>query len=156
MDRREWLAATAALAAAPAASAVAPRDPRTLRVAFRTAETGFDPPQVSDVNSSMVVASIFEAPLTYDYLARPVKLKPQTAVALPEVSADFRRFTFRIRPGIFFADDPAFGGKPRELTAQDFASTRSSASTTRSSTASTCTCSRTRRCSACPRCASAR
>jgi ABC-type transport system substrate-binding protein len=120
MDRREWLAATAALAAAPAASAVAPRDPRTLRVAFRTAETGFDPPQVSDVNSSMVVASIFEAPLTYDYLARPVKLKPQTAVALPEVSADFRRFTFRIRPGIFFADDPAFGGKPRELTAQDF------------------------------------
>ncbi|MEQ1806041.1 MAG: ABC transporter substrate-binding protein, partial [Burkholderiaceae bacterium] len=65
-------------------------------------------------------ANIFEPLLTYDYLARPVKLKPQTAVALPEISADFTRFTFRIRPGIFFADDAAFKGKTRELVAQDY------------------------------------
>ena len=37
------------------------------------------------------------------------------AAALPEASADFRRFTIRLRPGIFFADHPAFGGRPREL-----------------------------------------
>ena len=30
---------------------------------------------------------------------------------MPEVSADFRTFTFRIQPGIYFADDPAFKGK---------------------------------------------
>jgi len=119
MDRREWLAATAALAAWPVQAGAA-REGRTLHWAFRTAETGFDPPQIADVNSSMVAASIFEAPLTYDYLARPVKLRPQTADALPEISADFRRFTFRIRPGIFFADDPAFKGKRRELVAQDY------------------------------------
>ncbi|KNZ31304.1 MAG: bicyclomycin resistance protein [Methylibium sp. NZG] len=94
--------------------------PNTLRVAFRVAETGFDPPQISDVNSSMVAASIFESPLTYDHVARPVKLRLQTAAAMPEIAADFKTFTFRIRPGIFFADDPAFKGKPRELVAQDY------------------------------------
>jgi len=119
IDRREWLAMSAALAAAPLAQAQQ-RTPKTLRWSFRTAETGFDPPQVGDINSAMVVASIFEPPLTYDYLARPVKIRPLTALALPEISADFTSFTFRIRPGIFFADDPAFKGKPRELVAQDY------------------------------------
>ena len=39
---------------------------------------------------------------------------------MPEVSADFRTFTFRIRSGIFFDDDPAFQGKRRELIAEDY------------------------------------
>src|SRR5258708_28091488 len=39
---------------------------------------------------------------------------------MPEVSADGRTWTVRIRPGIYFADDPAFKGKKRELTAQDY------------------------------------
>ncbi len=123
MDRREWLLASAALAASAAVpqahAARDVREPRTLRVSFRAAETGFDPPQIGDINSAMVLSSILEAPLTYDYVARPVALKPQTAAAMPEVSADFKRFVFRIRPGIFFADDPAFKGVPRELVAQD-------------------------------------
>jgi len=122
IDRRQWLAAAAGLAAWPASPPVRaqPHAANTLRVCFRAAETGFDPPQVGDLNSAMVVASIIESPLTYDYLARPVKLRLQTAAAMPEISADFKTFTFRIRPGIFFADDPAFGGKPRELVAQDY------------------------------------
>ena len=126
IDRRHWLASSAALAAAGALpgeatrAAAPPRNDNTLRVAFASAETGFDPVQIPDVNSSMVVSSIFESPLTYDYLARPVKLRPQTARALPEIADDFRSFTFRIRPGIYFADDPAFGGRPRELVAQDY------------------------------------
>ena len=93
---------------------------KTLRYAFRVAETGFDPAQVSDLYSRTVTPGIFEAPLTYDYLARPFKLKPLTASALPEVSDDFKTFTFHIRPGIYFTDDPAFGGKRRELVAQDY------------------------------------
>ena len=39
---------------------------------------------------------------------------------MPEASDDFRTFTVRIRPGIYFTDDPAFGGKPRELVAADY------------------------------------
>jgi len=102
-------------AAAPPASA-----PKVLRYAIQIAESGFDPAQISDLYSRMVTANIFEAPLTYDYLARPARLVPQTATALPQISADFTRFTFRIRPGIFFADDPAFEGQPRELVAADY------------------------------------
>jgi ABC-type transport system substrate-binding protein len=120
MRRRDWLGASAALLARPSGAARSPAPAGTLRVAIRTAETGFDPLAIGDENSNRVAACIFESPLTYDYLARPAKLRPLTAVALPEVSADFRSFTFRIRPGIFFADDAAFKGRPRELVAQDY------------------------------------
>ena len=52
---------------------------------------------------------------SYEYLARPYKLRPNTAAAMPEVSADCKTCTIRIRPGIYFADDPVFKGKKREL-----------------------------------------
>ena len=51
---------------------------------------------------------------------RPVRYRPNTLVALPEVSADFTTFTFRVKPGIFFADDAAFKGTRRELVAADY------------------------------------
>ncbi|MCW5661069.1 MAG: bicyclomycin resistance protein [Burkholderiaceae bacterium] len=94
--------------------------PRVLRYAFPTAESGFDPAQVTDLYSNTVLAHIFEAPLEYEYLAQPARMRTNTAAALPEISADFRRFVFRIQPGIYFADDPAFKGQRRELTAQDY------------------------------------
>jgi ABC-type transport system substrate-binding protein len=93
---------------------------KVIRYAFPIAETGFDPAQISDLYSRTVAQGIFEAPLTYDFLARPAKVKPATAVALPEISEDFKRFVFQIRPGIHFADDPVFKGRKRELTAADY------------------------------------
>jgi len=119
---RRFLTAAALLcaAAAPVTAQTIDTGPRVLRYAFSTAETGFDPPQISDIYSRIVTAHIFETPLAYDHLARPYKLKPLTAAAMPEVSADFRTFTFRIKPGIYFADDPAFKGRKRELVAQDY------------------------------------
>ncbi len=94
--------------------------PKTLRYAFRVAETGFDPAKISDLYSRICTAHMFEGLYQYDHLARPAKVKPLTALALPEASADFRRFVIRIRPGIFFADDPAFRGHKRELVADDY------------------------------------
>ena len=93
---------------------------RTLRAAFPIAETGFDPAQISDLYSRTVIAGIIEAPLVFDFLARPFKMKPNTLVAMPQISEDFRTFTFQLKPGIFFADDPAFKGARRELVAQDY------------------------------------
>src|SRR5205823_5423175 len=93
---------------------------KVLRYAFPIAETGFDPVQINDLYSTILLAHIFDSPFGYDYLARPAKVKPKTAAGLPEVSADGKLWTVRIRPGIYFADDPAFGGKKRELTAQDY------------------------------------
>lgn len=123
--RRRVLKAAAALPALPALlSATAPQaqqPPRkVLRFAFPIAETGFDPAQIVDVYSRYVTAHIFESLLIYDYLARPVVVKPLTAEAMPDVSADFKVWTFRVKRGIYFQDDPAFKGKQRELVAQDF------------------------------------
>ena len=121
MSRSVLLALATSLAlAAGAATAQVAAAPKTLRYAFPVAETGFDPAQISDLYSRTVAANIFEAPLTYSFLARPAKVVPQTAAALPEISADARSITFRIRPGIYFADDPVFKGAKRELTAADY------------------------------------
>ncbi len=116
------LIVAAACAALPLRAADTPAEApqKVFRYAFQIAETGFDPVQLSDLYSITVTGGIFEAPLTFDFLARPYKMKPQTAQALPEVSSDFKRFTFKIRPGIYFAPDPAFNGNKRELTAQDY------------------------------------
>jgi len=103
---------------APPASAADPQ--KVLRIVFNAAETGFDPVRVSDNYSNIVNGAIFETLLTYDYLARPAKLVPQTAESMPEVTDGGRTFTIRIRKGIMFAPDPAFKGKPRELTADDY------------------------------------
>jgi ABC-type transport system substrate-binding protein len=116
------LTCSPAIAQAPhnASSNPAARPAKVLRYAFPVAETGFDPAQISDLYSRTVAANIFEAPLTYDYLARPARVKPQTATALPEISDGGKRFVFRIKPGILFADDPALKGARRELTAADY------------------------------------
>jgi ABC-type transport system substrate-binding protein len=110
----------AALAQAPAAADNKTAAPKVLRYSFRVAETGFDPAQISDRYSKAVAGGIFEAPLEFAYLARPYAMRPATAEAMPEVSADFKTLTFKIRPGIYFNDDPAFKGKKRELTAADY------------------------------------
>ena len=103
-----------ALADAPAGGT------KVLRYALRVAETGFDPAQISDLYSSTMTANMFEALYEYAFLARPVRLRPNTATAMPEASDDFKTFTIRIKPGIYFSDDPAFEGKKRELTAADY------------------------------------
>ncbi len=120
---KHLLAAAALLlglhAPAPAAEpAAAPL--KTLRYAFKIAETGFDPARLSDIYSRTLTSHIFESLYTYDPLARPTKIVPLIAAGDPEVSADFKTFTIKVTPGIYFADDPAFKGKRREVTAQDF------------------------------------
>ena len=98
---------------------------KVLRYAFTIAETGFDPAQINDNYSRTVTPHIFEALYQYDPLARPAKIRPLTAAAMPEVSADFKTWTAKIKPGIFFAEDDAFKGKDgkqvrRELVAEDY------------------------------------
>ncbi|TMH58281.1 MAG: heme-binding protein, partial [Betaproteobacteria bacterium] len=112
-----WLALFVLLASGLAGAA----DPaKILRIALPRAETGFDPAMASEIYSSAVIAAIMEPLLTFDYLARPAKVIPLTAAALPEITDNGRTYTFRIKPGIVFADDPAFKGKRRELTAEDY------------------------------------
>ncbi len=115
------VALAAALGAVPAVGQPKWADPaKTLRVMFPVAETGFDPQATSDYYSSHVQRAIFESLYVFDYLARPYRMVPNTAAAMPEISADGRTWTMRVKPGIHFADDPVFKGKPRELVAEDY------------------------------------
>ncbi len=101
-----------------AAQALTPA--KTLRTIFPAAESGFDPAVTRDQYSNHVVQAIFETLYTYDYLARPVRLVPLAAAALPEVSADGKTYTIRLQPGRYFTPDPAFKGKRRELSMADY------------------------------------
>jgi ABC-type transport system substrate-binding protein len=112
------LAALAAILISGGASAADMN--KVLHVAFNAPETGFDPAKISDMYSSGIVQNVFDPLVTYDYLARPVKLVPNVVEAMPAISKDGKVYTFKLKHGIYFADDPAFGGKKRELTAEDY------------------------------------
>ncbi|MGZ8212463.1 MAG: ABC transporter substrate-binding protein [Burkholderiales bacterium] len=119
--RRIALAAALLIASSTSFPAYAATPQKTLRLTFQAAESGFDPVRVSDYYSGTIIEAIFDPLLTYDYLARPAKLVPNVAESLPTISDGGKTYTLRVRRGIYFADDAAFKGRRRELTAEDFA-----------------------------------
>lgn len=91
-----------------------------LHAAIRTLPKSFDPPMIEDQASGIVAAQVYEGLLTYHPYARPYTLQPALAAAMPTVSEDGRTYTFPIRKGVTFHDDPCFeGGEGREFTAHD-------------------------------------
>ena len=115
--RRYALPLLAACAFALAAHAADPA--KVLRIASPDIDT-LDPQQFADDPSFQIIMAIFEPMYEWDYLASPPKLTPLTAAALPELTDGGKTWTIRLKKGIRFTDDPAFGGKPRELTADDY------------------------------------
>ena len=113
---RTVAAAALALAATGAAAADANK---VLRLAFPDI-SALDPQQIGDLYSVRIAQQIFEGLYEYSYLADPVRVVPNTAAQMPEIADGGRRWTIRLRPGIRFTDDPAFGGRPRELVAADY------------------------------------
>src|SRR5262249_53198991 len=111
----------AALSVAASAAAADWADPaKVLRVAFATDVSGLDPAGTQETLATGVESQIFDALYAWDYLARPYRFVPSIATGMPDISADGKVWTIRIREGVYFSDDPAFGGKKRELTAADF------------------------------------
>jgi len=117
-SRCRWASGLLALLFVTFAHAADPA--KVIRISFPAAETGFDPVRVSDLYSNTVTEAIFERLLTYDYLARPAKLVPMIAEAMPEVTDNGRTYLIHLKRGIYFTPDPAFKGKPRELVAEDY------------------------------------
>ncbi len=117
-----WLRAVcAATVACVAASAFAAADMhKVVRDVFPAAESGFDPAFAHDLYSGELEQAIFETLYTYDYLARPSKVVPLTAEDMPVITDDGKTYTIRLKKGIYFTPDPAFKGKPRELTVDDY------------------------------------
>jgi len=106
----------------PAADINSTENPNTL---YGVAERirGFDPVMAGDVASALAISRIYEGLLQYSYLARPYQVEPCLCEKMPDVSDDGLIYTFSVKKGIYFQDDPSFtatGGKGRELTAYDF------------------------------------
>ena len=93
---------------------------KVIRSVFEAADDGFDMVKTQNYYSGWVADAIFETLLNYDYLARPAKLVPNTAEAMPVISKDGKTYTFKLKKNIYFAPDPVFGNKKRELTAEDY------------------------------------
>ncbi len=92
---------------------------QTLKIATGNAQIGFDPAAMDDTASHDVINAVFDAPLRYDYFARPAKAAPGFLAGVPEISEGGRLYTFKVRPELYFSDHPAFKGRKRELIAQD-------------------------------------
>jgi oligopeptide transport system substrate-binding protein len=112
-------ASSAVLLTAIAVSAHAADMNKVIRDVFPAAETGFDPAASNDLYSGTIGQAIFDTLYTYDYLARPSKLAPLAAESLPQITDNGKTYTIKLKKGITFAADPAFGGKKRELIADD-------------------------------------
>ncbi len=92
---------------------------KTIRVAFQVDVTGFDPQATNDLYSAHVNNALFGNLFEFDYYVRPVRLRGMLAESLPEISSDGLVWKIRLHKGLYFADDPVFKGKKREVVAQD-------------------------------------
>jgi ABC-type transport system substrate-binding protein len=80
-----------------------------------------DPAEVGDMVTHAVAGDIFECLYDYDYTARPYRLVPLIAAAMPEISEDGTVYRIPVRQDVYFHDNPCFPeGKGRLLTAHDF------------------------------------
>jgi ABC-type transport system substrate-binding protein len=71
--------------------------------------------------SRNIVAAFYDTLLQYDYNARPYKMIPSMLESMPQVSADLKTFTFKLRSDLYFQDDACFksGINNRRVTAHD-------------------------------------
>lgn len=79
-----------------------------------------DPAVSTSAYSVSMMHEVYDSLLEYHYLKRPFELVPNLVQDMPRLSEDGRVYTFVLKPGVFFHDDPCFSyGKGRELIAED-------------------------------------
>lgn len=92
--------------------------PNVLRFAESEPYVSLFPPKILDVTSSHVANQIHDGLLAYKSNGS-LEVEPRLAESY-ELSDDELTYTFKLRKGVYFHDDPCFpNGKGRELTAND-------------------------------------
>ncbi|MBI3890274.1 MAG: ABC transporter substrate-binding protein, partial [Candidatus Wallbacteria bacterium] len=97
-------------------------DDTTLHLASQADVKGFDPVISDDLYSNTAASQVYEGLMQYAYLERPYRVIPNLSDGMPVISPDGLTYTFKIKKGVKFADDPCFkatNGKGRDLTAED-------------------------------------
>ena len=94
--------------------------PKVVTVARLAQFDSLDPVRQNDAESARLVGLLFDSLLQYRYLAATPQLEPDLLERMPELGADKLTYTFTLRKGVRFHDDPCFpGGQGRELTVDD-------------------------------------
>eukprot|EP01132_Coremiostelium_polycephalum_P000041 gene41-58_t len=94
---------------------------KTLYLASEAHIKTLDPIHVNDIYAYKELTKVYESLLEYHYLKRPIELVPNLAEEMPHISADKLVYTFKIKQGVKYHDNPCFpNGQGRELTAHDF------------------------------------
>lgn len=107
----------------------ADRDKKVLYSSFNEAPKTLDPAVAYTTAEHVITGNVYDTLFEYHYLARPYRLIPGLAEAIPEArptAEGGQSYRVKIRKGVLFHADPAFaagqrGLKTREVTAADFA-----------------------------------
>ena len=104
-----------------AVAAVQAQDEKVLRLPMRAGGPGsLDPVTGSTVYDNRAASTVYETLVQYKFLKRPRALEPLLLEEMPTSSADGLTWSFKLKQGIRFQDDPCFpDGKGREMVAAD-------------------------------------
>jgi oligopeptide transport system substrate-binding protein len=120
LPRCSLLAVAAAICSSLLYLPASAQEPSVLTVPRLAQFDSLDPQREFDQYSEQALRQLYSTLLTYSYLERPYKLEPDLLESMPALAADKVTYTFRLRKGVRFVDNPCFaGGKGRELTADD-------------------------------------
>lgn len=90
-----------------------------LQLSLENAVESFDPALAYSDDALSVITQVLEPVYQYHYLKRPYEIIPLVGESLPEVSQDGKNYSLQLKSGVYYHAHPAFGGKPRELVAED-------------------------------------
>lgn len=93
---------------------------KILHIALTSEVSTLDPVNSYDNVSGYVIYNICEQLYEYHYLNRPYELKPLLAEAMPTIENKGKTYIIKIKKNVRYHDHPAFKGKPRTVTAEDF------------------------------------
>lgn len=92
-----------------------------IRMALSEEVPHVDPALSYDTVSAEIVYQVHEAPLEYDYKARPYQLKPLLLKKMPIYDLKSSTLTLKVKENVFYHQDQCFGPIKRKLKAEDFA-----------------------------------
>ena len=93
---------------------------KILNLAIPVHIDSLDPARTINKYSIQLLSKVYERLLNYHYLKRPFELTPNLVESMPAISKDGLVYTFTLKKGVFFHDNPCFPqGKGRELNAED-------------------------------------
>lgn len=79
-----------------------------------------DPVHGSSTYDNRGCSFVYQPLMQYDYLARPLKLKPLLLAEMPKISEDGKVFNFKLRDDVYFHDNKCFSdGKGRKIKPAD-------------------------------------